>query len=124
VFRTRSPRTSSGPAGSRVMVVGMGRLLRIIGGQAVVEGTGWEPDDLGHGVRVAQVGADPGSAADVEHLRQPADARDDRTTSGSTSGPAPTGDDAGPLPASASLRCHSCSLVQPAAGARRSVWRR
>ena len=32
--------------------------------------------------------------------------------------------DAGPLPASASPRCYSCSPVQPAAGARRSVWRR
>src|SRR6266545_5564183 len=31
-------------------------------------------DDLGHGLGVGQVGADPGPAGWVEHLRQPADA--------------------------------------------------
>ena len=74
VSRCRSPRTSSGPAGSRV-IGRAGRFLRIAGPKPVVEGTGGAAaDDLGHGLGVGQVGADPGPAGWVEQLRQPADA--------------------------------------------------
>jgi hypothetical protein len=52
-----------------------GRFLWIAGPKPVVEGTGGAAaDDLGHGLGVGQVGADPGPAGWVEHLGQPADA--------------------------------------------------
>ena len=53
----------------------MGRFLWFLCQQAVVEGAGGAATHhLGHGVGVGQVGADPGPAGWVEHLRQPADA--------------------------------------------------
>jgi hypothetical protein len=53
----------------------MGWLLGCLCQQAVAEGAGGAAaDDLGHGLGVGQVGAGPGPAGWVEHLRQPADA--------------------------------------------------
>jgi hypothetical protein len=53
----------------------MGRFLGFFCQQAVMEGAGGTAaDDLGHGLGVGQVGADPGAAGWVEDLRQPADA--------------------------------------------------
>jgi hypothetical protein len=53
----------------------MARFLGFFCRQAVVEGAGGAAaDDLGHGLSVGQVGADPGAAGWAEDLRQPADA--------------------------------------------------
>jgi hypothetical protein len=63
------------PRGSWAMGGRIGRFLGFLCQQAVVEGAGRAAaDDLGHGLGVGQVGADPGPAGWVEHLRQPADA--------------------------------------------------
>jgi hypothetical protein len=63
------------PPGVRGDAGRMGRFLGFLCRQAVVEGAGGAAaDDLGHGLGVGQVGADPGAAGRVEDLRQPADA--------------------------------------------------